>query len=299
MLWYSNISLKDKRKKIRFLNLYLKQFGLAPFRLNRKGDRFNFLSLLSSGSYTPTRIIDESTKISVVMTAYNAEKYIDYAVESVLRQTYKNFELIVVDDGSEDRTSEIIAEYEKRDGRVKSVRLTQNVGTYKAKNIVLRRYVSGDVVTFHDSDDISHPQKLQLQLEALRQGDTVATVSYWVRMDASGNYFAHRGFPLLRMNLSSLMLKRHVVEKAGVFQEVQTGADSEYFSRIEHIFGKERLKKIKKPLSLGLHRHDSLMNHRKTGYNEAGYSRQRLEYLERWRLAHMRGEIEVLQKEDE
>ena len=69
--------------------------------------------------------------ISLIMAAYNAEKYIEAAIESILKQTYRNWELIIVDDGSVDRTPIIVDEYAKLDERIKVVH-TKNSGTAAA-----------------------------------------------------------------------------------------------------------------------------------------------------------------------
>ncbi|MDF2713790.1 MAG: putative glycosyltransferase [Paenibacillus sp.] len=74
-------------------------------------------------------------KISVVMAVYNGERYLEQAVKSVLAQTYDNFELIVVDDGSTDRTPEILRRI--TDARVKKIRRTINRGAAKALNVAI------------------------------------------------------------------------------------------------------------------------------------------------------------------
>ena len=72
--------------------------------------------------------------VSVVMPAYNAEEYIGEAIESILAQTYKDFEFIIVDDGSKDRTKEIINEYTKKDNRIKVFVQEKNLGISAALN---------------------------------------------------------------------------------------------------------------------------------------------------------------------
>lgn len=90
--------------------------------------------------------------ISVVMPVYKVEKYLSAAVESVLGQTYKNLELILVDDCSPDRCGEICDEYAKRDSRVKVIHKPENQGLGKARETGIG-VVSGERIMFIDSDD--------------------------------------------------------------------------------------------------------------------------------------------------
>src|SRR5688572_9651460 len=90
-------------------------------------------------------------KISIIMPVYNVEKYLHTAVDSVLQQTYKNFELIVVDDGSTDKSGDISESYAKSDKRV-SVVHKDNGGLSDARNAGLP-HARGDYIIFIDSDD--------------------------------------------------------------------------------------------------------------------------------------------------
>lgn len=100
--------------------------------------------------------------VSVMMPAYNTEKYIGAAIESVLAQTYENWELIIVDDGSTDRTYEVAESY--NDPRIKLVRHEHNAGLGKARNTALR-LARGKWATWLDSDDVMLPQRLERLLE--------------------------------------------------------------------------------------------------------------------------------------
>ncbi|MGF1491708.1 MAG: glycosyltransferase family 2 protein [Microcoleaceae cyanobacterium] len=109
--------------------------------------------------------------ISVVMPAYNSEKYIDKAIESILNQTYPDFELVVVDDGSTDRTAEIIKSYIRKDPRVRLVAgAHQGVSEARNKGVEASRY---DWIAVMDSDDIALPTRLDKQLNAARNNPNV------------------------------------------------------------------------------------------------------------------------------
>ena len=97
--------------------------------------------------------------VSIIMPVYNSEKYIAEAIESVCNQSYKNWELLIVNDGSTDRSPDIINEYAEKDDRIK-VFHKKNSGVSSARNIALS-YVRGELVTFIDSDDVYHPNRLE------------------------------------------------------------------------------------------------------------------------------------------
>lgn len=94
----------------------------------------------------------EKVKYSFIMAAYNAEKYIDFAIQSVIRQSYSNWELVVINDGSMDNTENIVKKYEESDSRIKLV-TTEHLGTAsRARNRALD-YLTGNYTQMLDSDD--------------------------------------------------------------------------------------------------------------------------------------------------
>ena len=99
------------------------------------------------------------------MPIYNAKKDMSVAIESVLAQTYKELELILVDDGSNDGSSEICDEYERKDSRVKVLH-QQNSGCAAARNSALK-VVQGDYISFVDSDDVVHPKTYEILIKNL------------------------------------------------------------------------------------------------------------------------------------
>lgn len=98
-------------------------------------------------------------KISVIVPIYNSEKYISECIESVLNQTYKNFELLLVDDGSKDSSGDICRKYEKQDDRIKYI-YKENGGVSSARNHGVQ-IAAGEYIAFVDSDDIVKPEILE------------------------------------------------------------------------------------------------------------------------------------------
>lgn len=94
--------------------------------------------------------------VSVIIPAYNIEDYIGRCLDSVLSQTYKNLEIIVIDDGSSDRTGEILDDYEKKNHRMKVIH-KENGGVSSARNIGIDR-ANGDYIGFVDGDDRVNPK---------------------------------------------------------------------------------------------------------------------------------------------
>ena len=101
-----------------------------------------------------------NNKISVIIPTYNRGNIIENAITSVLNQTYKNLEVLIIDDGSTDNTKEVIDKFE--DKRVKYIKIKENLGGSNARNIGIRK-ASGKYISFQDSDDIFYPDKLKLQ----------------------------------------------------------------------------------------------------------------------------------------
>jgi teichuronic acid biosynthesis glycosyltransferase TuaG len=116
--------------------------------------------------------------ISVIMPAYNMEKYIAQSIESVIAQTYNEWELVVVDDGSNDNTSLIVKEYAVKDQRIKYF-YQENGHLAKARNTGISM-AKGEIVAFLDSDDLWLPQKLKISLQILLESkvDLLFSESY-------------------------------------------------------------------------------------------------------------------------
>ena len=103
-------------------------------------------------------------RISVLMTAYNSQQYVAQAMESILNQTFSDFEFIIINDGSTDDTARIIRQYATRDSRIKFIDNKVNKGLISVLNQGLE-LCKGEYIARMDSDDISIPTRFALQLE--------------------------------------------------------------------------------------------------------------------------------------
>lgn len=104
--------------------------------------------------------------VSIVMPAYNAEKYIGEAIESVLNQTYSNYELIIVDDASKDQTANIVKKLVVKTDNIRFYQNEKNKGVSYTRNFAISK-AYGDWIAFLDSDDKWHKEKLEKQVKLL------------------------------------------------------------------------------------------------------------------------------------
>lgn len=111
--------------------------------------------------------VDGALPVSVIVPAYNAQEHIAAAIRSVLRQTFSDLEVIVVDDCSTDATSDIVRAVAANDARVRLVRLSKNRGAPAGPRNEGVRAARGEWIAFLDADDIWHPRKLACQLQAV------------------------------------------------------------------------------------------------------------------------------------
>lgn len=131
--------------------------------------------------------------VSVLMPVYNGEAYLSAAVESILNQTFGDFEFLIVDDGSSDRTPDLLAEYAARDARLRLMRQA-NAGVRAALNLGLSQ-ARGAYLARMDADDLSHPERLRIQVDYLQAHPEVALVgtNCWL-IDAQGERLATRPY---------------------------------------------------------------------------------------------------------
>lgn len=176
--------------------------------------------------------MQQTPLISVIIPAYNAEKHIRETLRSVLDQTYEHLEVIVVDDGSQDRTAEIVRGVAAEDERVRLLQ-QQNSGVAAARNLGIE-HSSGKFIAPLDADDAWYPQKIEAQLERFEECDnSIGMVYAWtVDIDKDG---AIQGapppeilegdilWPLLYVNLigcaSVPLIRRSVLQEVGFYDE--------------------------------------------------------------------------------
>lgn len=183
--------------------------------------------------------------VSVVMSVYNGEKYLAEAIESILGQTFAEFEFVIVDDGSQDGSAEIIQSYAEADQRIQIVPLAKNIGVAAARNSGIEA-AKGFYVALMDCDDISLPERLRKQLNFMQANAEIGAVGVHSRVvfeDSQPSY--HRkpaqrhalimmdsfiGVPFLH---GTLMLRRDLFLEVGGFDPAfQYSADRDLMTRL-------------------------------------------------------------------
>jgi len=124
--------------------------------------------------------------VSIITPCYNSEKYIRQTIESVLKQTYKNFEMIIVDDISTDKSVEIIKEYQKKDSRIKLFEAKEKIGASGARNLALRK-MKGKYAAFLDSDDLWAKEKLEIQVKFMEENNVDFSYTDYGYVDEQDN----------------------------------------------------------------------------------------------------------------
>ena len=198
--------------------------------------------------------------VSVIIPTYNASKFIDITVNSVHRQTYSNFELIIIDDGSTDDTEEIVKKY-LLDERVKYFKI-KNGGVSNARNYGAMMS-KGEYLCFLDADDFFLPNNLKEKVDVLNSDESIGLVHADILMvDEEGNETGEISIGLSGKNLhldilewvecvipapSSIMVKRKLFYEAGTWDPFfSTAADQDLFI---YITLKTNVHRIKKTLT--------------------------------------------------
>lgn len=123
--------------------------------------------------------------VSVITPTYNSSNFIVDTVISVLKQTYQNFELIIVDDCSTDNTWEIIQELQLKDTRIRTFKMNRNSGAALTRNFAIER-ANGNFIAFLDSDDLWMKNKLELQVQFMLQNEYAFTYTDYLIIDEEG-----------------------------------------------------------------------------------------------------------------
>ncbi|WP_146938871.1 glycosyltransferase family 2 protein, partial [Cerasibacillus quisquiliarum] len=269
--------------RLHYFNRVMALYDLAPITFKEGGMTYDDLQT--------TRVDKQITtgpKVSVILPAYKAEDGIQTAIESILSQTWRNLELLIVDDCSPDGTLDVIKQYAERDERIKVFQTPENSGPYIARNIALKE-ATGEFVTVNDADDWSHAEKLERQVTHLiKNPHIIANTSSHARLTEQLKAY-RRGTPgkYIFPNMSSLMFRREpVMEKLGYWDSVRFAADGEFKRRLLRAFGKNSIVDLETgPLSLPRQSVTSLTASSAFGYN-GFFMGARKEYVEAFTAYH-------------
>jgi len=123
--------------------------------------------------------------VSIITPAYNAERFLSETIDSIIKQTFTNWELLITDDCSNDDTLQLLQEYAKKDKRIKVFQLAVNAGPGVARNNSIK-HATGRYIAFCDIDDVWLPEKLEKQVDFLQENDLPFTFSSYQKMNELG-----------------------------------------------------------------------------------------------------------------
>lgn len=244
---------------------------------------------------TPKQILLPE-KVSVIMAAFNAEKTIAYSIESILAQSYKNFELLICDDLSTDRTAEILRFYAK-DPRVRVFRSEQNQGPYQIRNNLVEK-ATGEYITFQDADDVSIPSRLHRQISTLTNEQTDICVGKWVRVAADGRAAFFPDGQVARIAIVSIMFRLHALKRLMPYPATLVGGDTVLYEAARAQLGDSAISQIQEPLLLGLLAPSSLTGQDGLEASEkGGLSLKRRKFVEAFSRRRLLGDHAITREE--
>ena len=199
-------------------------------------------------------IDSQSNKISVLMSVYNDEKRVRKSIESILNQTFQDFEFLILDDCSTDNTYEICNYYAKKNEKIKLMKNHQNLGLTKSLNLLISES-NYELIARQDSDDESFKQRLEIQLKIMEKHnlDACTTLATIDKLKGTRPFLSHLFPKKLIIKYKnpfihgSLLIKKRVLENVGMYDEKFKFAQ-DYKLMFDLIRLNHKLKIINQPL---------------------------------------------------
>lgn len=193
--------------------------------------------------------------VTILMPCYNSEKYIFYAIMSIIEQTYTNWELIIIDDFSNDNSVQIIEQLMLKCTKIQLIKNKMNYGTYFSLNKGLE-ISKGNFITKLDSDDVFNRNKIFYQINFCIKNNLNVCSCNVIRK--------YPKFYKKECNVSSILFSRKVFNKIGFYDNVRFDGDSEYYLRIKRYF---KIINLNINLYYARYRINSLTSNNETGVN--------------------------------
>lgn len=153
--------------------------------------------------------------VSIITPSYNSLKFIAKTINSVLDQTYQEWEMIIIDDCSSDASIDIIEKYIENDNRIKCIKLEKNVGPANSRNVGIQE-AKGKYIAFLDSDDIWFPNKLEKQIEFMQKNDLSLTYSSYETIDEN-NLKINIRFVKEEISYEDMLKSNHIGNLTGIY----------------------------------------------------------------------------------
>ena len=252
-----NAEARDE-ERLKIINRIYRKNDLAPIEKEDPSRPLDFYNI--RGTSAPS--IEDGPLISVIMSVYDAVHTMPTAINSLLAQTWRNLEILVIDDNSTDHTLDVVYALAKKDSRIRVFEKELNEGAYTNRNLGLE-HAKGEYITVHDADDWSHPQKLEMQVrQLLGASPPIAIGSHWSRVMEDLHFCGTGRASGTRINFnhSSLMINTKTLRDMGGWDPVRIASDAELIRRIEAMASLDKLHSVCKgvPLSFALRTKGSL-----------------------------------------
>ena len=267
------------------INEMMEYCGMARLRVKDDDERFIIENISCADDLDYS---DGDPLVSVILTTYGRNALTEVAIDSILNQTHRNLELIIVDDCSEDDNYEHLQKIALKDARMKVIQTEVNGGTYLAKNLGMETAV-GEYVTFMDSDDWTHPQRLEFQVSAMEEKPELMAIAHsYFRVDENGSVI-FRGTGAMRIGyITTIIRRQEVLERVGYFDSIRVSADAEYIGRIRAIFGNSAFRHDRFPSLIAAHHESSLTGGGSFQIDWRGSSGLRFQHYSSFKAWHLR-----------
>lgn len=157
--------------------------------------------------------------VSIITPVYNCEKLLSKTIECVLNQTYKNWEMLLVDDCTPDNSAKVIEDYVKRDSRIKYFKLEKNSGAAIARNKALSE-ANGRFIAYLDADDLWKPEKLEKQVEFMINNNYAFTCTDYEKITESGESL-NKIIKIPKKVNYNLFLRNTIIQTVGVMVDTK------------------------------------------------------------------------------
>lgn len=272
------------QRRLWWINRVLERHGLEPLIPLEGMPSAAFDAVTTAGIASSV----DGPRVSIAVPVFNAARTLPTVLNSIAQQSWRDVEVLIVDDASDDVSFAIAEAFAARDPRFRAIRHERNGGPSAARNTALK-IASGDYFTCHDADDWSHPRKIERQVRALAEyPNAIGNVSRCMTAN-SDLVFTRRGNArsYLTLNYSSLLFRRApVIEKIGYWDLARFGADAEYLERLRAAFGRYAVAEPDLgPLALVRQSKESRTRDERHGTAARGHTLRR-EYRRRYRRWH-------------
>lgn len=279
----------DSERRLFFVNLVLQHYAipLIAFDTGEGAAPYDRLRIAR-----PVSPVPDGPLVSVLVAAYNAADVLPTALRSLQTQSWRNLEVLVLDDCSSDGTVDVVRNFAASDARIRLVPMAENGGAYVARNRGLD-LANGKYVTLHDAGDWSHPLKIETQVRHLETTPrTIGCMSEQARSTPDLQFVRWAGrCRFLIPNVSSFMFRRQPMrEHFGYWDTVRFSADNELISRMRVKFGGSAVQELATgPLSFQRETETSAISDAALGVKGFKFGVRR-EYFEAQRYRHAQDE---------